>query len=177
MNLRLLRTKNSKLKTESRGFTLLLSALIASVVLALGVSIFEITLKQISLSSMGRDSQFAFYAADTGAECALYWDIRWNYFATTTPANVIPPQPQCATLPLNASGRPTSPTDPYTMMFSFEPAGKCAQVSIKKCATNGVCDSQNPQIRTIIHADGFNTDCASVSTSPRAIQRSVELHY
>lgn len=158
------------------GFTLLLAALISSVVLALGVSIFEIALKQVSLSSMGRDSQFAFYAADTGAECALYWDIRWNYFGTTTPADVVPPQPQCATLPINASGRPVTPTDPYTMTFQFEPTGRCAQVSVKKCTAQ--CDPvAYPNIHTIIHADGFNTDCASVSTSERALQRSVELHY
>ncbi|MDO8522376.1 MAG: pilus assembly PilX N-terminal domain-containing protein [bacterium] len=162
---------------RERGFTLLLAALVSSVVLALGVSIFEIALKQVSLSSMGRESQFAFYAADTGAECALYWDVRWNYFATTTPSSVVPPQPKCATQSLNALGRPTSPTDPYTMTFQFDPSNKCAQVSIKKCAAVGLCDPENPQIHTVIHADGFNTSCATISTSARALQRSVEIQY
>ena len=167
-----------RIRNTSRGFTILLAALISSVVLALGVSIFEIAIKQVSLSSMGKDSQFAFYAADTGAECALYWDVRWNYFATTTPASVTPPQPKCAGLSLSVQGRPTAPIpDPYTMTFNFNPNGKCAQVRVTKCAGIGVCDPLNPQIHTIIHADGFNTTCETISTNQRALQRSVELHY
>ncbi len=67
-----------------RGFTLLLAALVASIVLALGSSIFTIAKKQITLSSLGRDSQFAFYAADTVAECALYYDVRFSSFATSS---------------------------------------------------------------------------------------------
>jgi hypothetical protein len=76
-------------RSNQSGFTLLLAALAASIALSLGSAIFSITTKEIQLSSIGRDSQFAFYAADTAAECALYWDIRFNYFATSTP-----PDPQ-----------------------------------------------------------------------------------
>jgi hypothetical protein len=73
----------------SPGFTLLLAALVASLVLSLGVSIFTIARKSILLSTMGRDSQYAFYAADTGAECALYWDLRHNHFPATSPPATI----------------------------------------------------------------------------------------
>lgn len=70
---------------RSRGFTLLLAALVASIVLALGAAIYSIAFKQVSLSSIGRDSQFAFYAADTIAECVLYWDVARSHFTTSTP--------------------------------------------------------------------------------------------
>lgn len=74
-------------RMAKRGFTILLAALVASLVLALGISIFTIAQKQLILSSLGRGSQFAFYAADSGAECALYGDLRLRAFdegATTT---------------------------------------------------------------------------------------------
>lgn len=58
------------------GFVLSFSVLIAGVLLSVGLAIFSITLKELLLSSGGRESQFAFYAADTGGECALYWDIK-----------------------------------------------------------------------------------------------------
>ncbi len=61
---------------SSRGFTLLLASLIASLLLSVGLSMFTIAQKEIILSSLGRDSQYAFYAADSGAECALYWDFK-----------------------------------------------------------------------------------------------------
>src|SRR5229473_174899 len=76
-----LKTNNSKLKTNQKGFTLLLAALISSIVLSLGAAIFSIAQKELALSSVGRNSQFAFYAADTAAECALYWDVRFSAFS------------------------------------------------------------------------------------------------
>lgn len=74
-----------KFRNTNRGFVLLLAALIASLSLGLGLAIVTIARKSVTLSSIGRDSQFAFYAADTGAECALYWDIRHNLFSTSSP--------------------------------------------------------------------------------------------
>src|SRR3954470_22795797 len=83
-------------KNNQRGFTLLLAALVASIVLSLGASIFGIAKKQVTLSSLGRDSQYAFYSADQAAECALYWDLRWSYFATSTPPGLVAPNdPTC----------------------------------------------------------------------------------
>ena len=69
-----LKTQNSKLKNK-RGFTLLFSVLVSVLILAVGASIISIALKQVILSGAGRESQFAFYAANTGLECALYWDL------------------------------------------------------------------------------------------------------
>jgi hypothetical protein len=56
------------------GFSVLFAALIGGLLLSVGVAILSITLKQITLASAGRESQKAFYAADTGTECALYLD-------------------------------------------------------------------------------------------------------
>jgi len=163
---------NRKPIHSNRGFTLLLAALVSSIVLALGTSIFVLAQKELTLSSTGRDSQFAFYAADTGAECALYWDVRFGYFGTTTPTE----NPTCDGQSITAAGRPSSypscsqPGNPMT--FQFSPNGYCVAVSVSKCV-----DSSTQALKTVVHSDGFSTNCASVSTSPSALQRSVELHY
>lgn len=154
-------------KHAQRGFTLLLAALVASVVLALGSSVFTIAKKQITLSSIGRDSQFAFYAADTGAECALYWDIRHDAFGTSSPVTT----PTCDGVALNATGRGSAP--PYTMtfeldLFTDDGDGYCAEVSVAK-------NTSNPY--TVIHSDGYSTPCADIETSSRSLQRSIELRY
>ena len=117
---------HNDMKRNSRGFTLLLAALISSVVLSLGAAIYQLAVKELELSSLGRDSQYAFFAADTGAECALYWDIRFGYFATSTPAEVVAPDPRCDEQEITATGR--SSTFPYTMTFRFEPGGFCSVV-------------------------------------------------
>jgi len=163
---------------RQRGFTLLLAALVASIVLSLGASIYEIAQKEVQLSSLGRDSQFAFYAADTAAECALYWDFRYSYFGTSTPSNPAAQNPTCDSQPLGATGR--SANFPYTMtsgqmnLFSDTTAGGgyCTVVAVQK-----TLDPTTQAVRTLIHADGYNVSCATITTAPQALQRSVELHY
>lgn len=150
------------MRNNQQGFTILFSALVASLVLTLGISIFSVAQKQVILSSLGRSSQYAFYAADTGAECALYWDVRYEYFSSSTPAI----DPACNGAPLTITGAPGAL--PYTMSFEFEPNGYCVQVTVEKKATDP---------RTVIHADGFSTPCSDISLSGRALQRSVELSY
>jgi Tfp pilus assembly protein PilX len=69
--------KINKLKNNNRkkGFVMLFAVLISTLVLAVGISMISIALKQVVLSGSGRDSQYAFYVANTGAECATYWDL------------------------------------------------------------------------------------------------------
>lgn len=59
-----------------KGFTLLFASLIVSVMLSISLSIAHVTLTELTLSSAGRDSQLAFYNADTGLECALYHEYK-----------------------------------------------------------------------------------------------------
>ncbi len=70
--------KNLKTQTnvlnDSRGFTLFYAVLVSSLLLALGLAIFNITYKELILSAGARESAVAFYAADAGLECALFWD-------------------------------------------------------------------------------------------------------
>src|ERR1700733_8237439 len=77
-----------KIYPQDKGFTLLFAVLVSSLILAIGLSVANLTIKEIQLSGTGRASQFAFYAADTGSECALYWDIKGDngesIFATST---------------------------------------------------------------------------------------------
>ena len=60
--------------THKRGFALFVAVVTASIVLAMGLSILQITLKDFTLSSVVRESELAFAAADAGMECALYWN-------------------------------------------------------------------------------------------------------
>jgi hypothetical protein len=189
---------------NKRGFTLLLAALTSSIVLALGASIFVIAKKQLTLSSLGRDSQYAFYSADQAAECALYWDMRGNYFATTTPLALLPPtDPTCdsqhwkdADTGVAAPGGvridPAPPAKyPYMFKYRYEPTSAgtsyCAKVYVKKCdgilgiwdstANDATCASAGGAVHTTIHVDGYSTSCSTLTSNPRALQRSVELHY
>jgi len=63
-------------KSHKKGFVILIAVVVSSLLLSLGAFIANIAVKEIQLSSSGRESQAAFYAADAALECALYQDLR-----------------------------------------------------------------------------------------------------
>lgn len=61
---------------KNQGFALLFAVLVSSILLTIGLSIFGITLKELAISTASRQSVYAFYAADSGLEFALYRDTK-----------------------------------------------------------------------------------------------------
>ena len=64
----------NNIRRNNSGFTLFIALIVSSLLLAIGFSLSTIILKQLIFANSGKESQLAFYAADSGAECALYWD-------------------------------------------------------------------------------------------------------
>lgn len=147
-------------KPNTAGFTLLLATLTASLLLILGASMFNLAQKQVLLSSLGRDSQFAFYAADTAAECALYWDLRFNLFSSSTPMTS-----SCDSQNLTVT------TVSGVSTFEFQPSGYCARVTITK-------QTPSPGVPgTIIDARGYSVSCVGIENSDRALERAVKISF
>jgi hypothetical protein len=67
---------NNAFARVRRGFALLMTVIVMSTVLLITYALTNISLKELQLTASGRDSQLAFYAADTGMECALFWDTK-----------------------------------------------------------------------------------------------------
>jgi hypothetical protein len=143
-----------------KGFTLFFAMLAASLALSIGLAIFDITLRELELSSTVAQSEYAIYAADSGAECALYWDAKYNgagtAFATSSQSSPPTSGILCNNLdiaaaavaahtwPLSTNG--SAATTTFTLTFSPQPY----------CATVTVAKSGNPSA-TDITSDGFNT--------------------
>lgn len=63
-----------KLKVQSSGFVILFAVVFSGILLAVGLGVANIALKEINFSTSARATNDAFLAADTGVECALYND-------------------------------------------------------------------------------------------------------
>jgi hypothetical protein len=72
--------KERKILNNKTGFAMLFAVLTASLLLTIGISIFSISFKELTISTAARESQIAFYAADSARECALYWDVKKGAF-------------------------------------------------------------------------------------------------
>lgn len=55
------------------GFALLMSLIVVGVLVSIGLSVLELSIKQVQLSTNARDSEIAFHAANAGMECSRYW--------------------------------------------------------------------------------------------------------
>lgn len=189
--------KNNISFKDKKGFTLLFAILVSVLVLAVGASIISIALKQVILSGAGRESQFAFYAANTGLECALYWDLNGSVIDNDGVSKYIFPPPNSNDSrrddldDVNCSGtnisngnsiyaQPyTSPwiTDNNLTVFRIAVSNSlpgtselvyCSEVTVEKRDVNG-------EIFTKITSQGLNT--CEPETNARAVQRGLVLEY
>lgn len=61
-------------KTQSQsGFALLMTIIVVGAVLSIGLSLLDLTEKQVKLSTNAKQSELSFHAANAGSECAQYW--------------------------------------------------------------------------------------------------------
>jgi Tfp pilus assembly protein PilX len=152
------------IKNTQKGFTLFIAVLVGSLMLAIGFSIFNLTFKELLLSASARDSQIAFYAADTGLECALYYDQKEDIFSIAAGVNSV--SITCAGQPslIVPRGR-TLDGDTYTWNWVLDNGKLCTVIEVSKDT-----DVQ----RTVIRSFGYST-CSS--TDPRRTERGLRVTY
>ncbi len=169
---------------------MLFAVLVSSVLLTVGVSIFNLTLKELVLSSSGRESQFAFYAADTGIECAIYWDFKSAnpgiMFATSTASvaawrndliDAHTPAPACVGTNLVASFKTVTASTPTSATTRFQltiPTKDPQGADASYCAIVDVAKS-DALTSTLIESRGYNTACDS--SDPSRIERGLKVSY
>lgn len=166
--------KKKSVLSKTGGFFILYAILFITVTLTIGMGIFDIVLKQISLSGVDRESIRAFYAADAGVECALYGDTALsNIFSTTTPG----------TIDCNGDSTALTVIDPLSnyphFMFHFwmnknDPTNiSCSEITLTRELIGGVLN------RTIISALGYNTQCPGIGPATRIplIERGLQTIY
>ena len=160
--------KNSN---RQSGFVLLVALLTASVLLGLALSIGDILIKEDSLALAGRASHQAFYAADSGVECALYFDIKYNSFATSSASTINCNQDsnnQNNTFSVGGGGA-GNPTSSFAMTFS--PLSACALVTV----TKNVNGSTNVTGSGFSVHDNGGSNCSS--TSLNQVERVIQVSY
>ncbi|HRH24088.1 MAG TPA: pilus assembly PilX N-terminal domain-containing protein [Candidatus Paceibacterota bacterium] len=146
-----------------KGFALLISVVLAAVALSIGLALLDIALKQVILASAAKQSQKAFYAADSVMECALYYDQQLNAFDRTNNISAI----TCNTLPVTNYLSPApSGSDPRVTTFTVPCAGSGEQGSVTVY--------KNSDASTQIYALGYNT-CDTNNT--RRIERGLKVTY
>jgi len=137
-----------KLIKNNKGFALLFSVLVSSLLLTIGLSIFSIALKELAISTSARQSIHAFFAADSGREYFLYRDIKQGDILGQTIG-----VSTTSTSTVNVAGGPYYITEIR-----------------RESTTTNLCDSRK-EFCTVITSRGYDTD------SDDRVERAIEQTY
>ncbi len=170
-------------KNSQKGFTILVAVVTAGILLIIAMSIGGIALKEQMLSIANKDSQIAFYAADSGVECAMYWDQSANGGGKFVWANGADGGNNLE--PISCNGRDISysldtgsnqENYSYTFLVPGIPVGivsnnqtTCAVVKILKNIGDINLGQDQTRMYTTIQSYGYNTCAASLSRLERGI--------
>ncbi|MDR3547760.1 MAG: hypothetical protein P4M11_05765 [Candidatus Pacebacteria bacterium] len=149
-----------------RGFTLLVAVILTSVILSIGLALLDISLKQITLASSSRQSQYAFYNADSALECALYWDSIDTFDYNTEPSTgTLSCEGQSFNYTASA-GASGSRTTTFTI--------PCAGDSTSGDGSSDVTITKQSTNATHFYANGYNS---CIAANPQRVERGEEAKY
>lgn len=154
-----------------RGFTLLISVVLASVALVVGLALANVAYKQVLLASAAKQSQSAFYNADSALECALYYDQQFAAFNTTSTFDQA--AIRCEDRAVLNYTETSYAGGGVRTSFSVACAsgGTSATVTIYKEGT-GTCSAAGD--KNCLYATGYNV-CSA--TSPNRFERGLKVTY
>lgn len=179
---------------QQKGFALLMSLIVVSVVVSIGLTVLDLTLKQLRLSTNSKDSESAFHAANAGLECARYW----REIASSTMETGGNITPSCfgvsaGTVSASTAGLPAD-AFLYNMQIDWTGTPRCSQMStlviksglsatttVNNMTTlmpgypDGNTKECSPGARcTVVSIRGYSRGCSQV-TVPGTVQREVLL--
>lgn len=157
---------------NKKGVTLLLAVLVSSIALSIGTGIFSLLFSEIEISGSSKDSVIAFYAADSGLECALYWELLKNKDSSvpntfSTNGSSITCNDTLYTSVVSCTG--VNCTAEFYPEY-VDSGASCAHVVVEKEDMGG------GYVQTRLVSGGENRgQCDSVSTSLKTLQQGLEV--
>ncbi|MFT7644710.1 MAG: hypothetical protein ACI9BF_000365 [Candidatus Paceibacteria bacterium] len=192
---------NMNKQSSESGFALLMTLIVVGVVLSIGMSILELSIKQVRLSTIAKESELAFHAANAGLECASYWRRKSSdKMENGEPLN---PAPSCFNVEADSNVLNTSPdveddgeaflyeysfswgdgnsrcTQIYTLVASSTASGVGMTVTNMFALIPGYTEGDDmtcdPGSRcTVISVQGYNKSCDAID-GYGVVQREVLL--
>ena len=154
---------------KNEGFTLLVAVMVTSLIVVVSFVVANVALKQLLISQSSKESQYAFYNAESGMECAMYWDFVGgvSQFATDAAGAV-----NCNGQTVSTGSQTVAPPASVpsvvgassNSIFSIDLTRGCVIVRVTKLVNGD----------TKIDSRGYNT-CTSGAL--RRVERGVELTY
>lgn len=166
--------KIKNIVSKQKGYAILFAVVITSIISVIVAGISNLTYKQLILSSLVKDSQQAFYMADTAIECALYAHfMKGDNYDNATEEN----RWSCGTdfddspftLKIQDSENIDPIEDDYELTFQDNKNTPCYEFNVERN------ENSSGEITDVhIKARGYNICNKSLL---RTVQREIEVYY
>ncbi len=170
---------------KKRGIAIFIAVVTVSALMLIALAISDIAYKEQIISASGRDSRIAFFAADSGVECALFHDLKGgsdSLFTFAKPGGIAQVGTiSCGELSLESHVSNSSSQTITTFYFNISETPKaCTIVRVVKADAGGGVFS------TLIESRGYNNICKIESPTPpnplinegdRNLERSIQVTY
>lgn len=178
--------------SKKSGFVILFAILVSTIILIMSAGIFRVAQKESILSSYSKESQVAFYAADAGVECALYWDISNTIAGTKFPISQAPETLTEAftcgvdqdNVPVNIQAYKYDASGIYSHVFGFRYGGAttehgCSFVFVEKNEPLAPVPGGTPLSTTRVTAVGYNACDGNIPdvNDPTLLERRLSVSY
>ncbi len=158
-----MKNTTSPTNISQKGFAMLYTVLLVTLILSIAIGISNITLKQAILSNLAKDSSIAFYQADAAVECGLYEDTlspKLVPLGASTGAPFI-----CGTISMRVNPDPSVTYQDHVQYDSFNVGAALPCFSITFDKTNASYSR--------VEGGGYNICGAST----RQVERTLEVKY
>lgn len=165
--------KKQNIVIRKKGFVLLFALFLTSIILFITLSLSKIAQKEIVLQTSAKNTNNAFLAADTGAECAIYHDVGVpiSHFGLDPNDPDNPFYTSCAGTDIDIF----TPIDTNKWEFVLPQLGEngiaCVIVKVDKSAPDNTV-----KITSKGYSSGGDTiNCTS--SNPSRVERVIEINY
>jgi len=179
---------NTLVQQHTRGFTILIAVVVASIVLSIGLAMLGIVFKQLQISGVAHESETAFHAAYAGAECAEYYDgsETQNEFDVPGDGSLQGSATSITCMEVtaaNSNGRVRSGEE-QRFEFTWDGGDACTIVSFYKFYSTSSSQSvvvDGTQMRSdcpvgaecsVVKSRGYNASCNAL-TGSRVVEREI----
>ncbi|HEV7702058.1 MAG TPA: hypothetical protein VGO63_01270 [Candidatus Paceibacterota bacterium] len=156
--------------SSTTGFAILFAVTLSAILLSIALGVANIALKEVKFGTSARSTNEAFFAGDTGIECALINDrSESDIFNSTSGATDV----NCLGGKIILNG--SYPYWEFTLSDLGSANQSCSKVSVSKLDDN---TTDPPLTITTIIAKGYDVgDSNCDSTNPNRVEREIKTTY
>lgn len=161
---------------NNKAFVLLFAVTLSAILLSVALGVSNIAFKEVKFSTSAKDTNDAFFAADTGIECAAYYDRPYDASIESQNINAFTGSSSFVG-PMTCAGTSTSLVSSSAFLWNFTVNGlgiggqSCAKVTVDKTYMDNTPEHNHTY--TIITSDGYS-NCSPTSNT---VQRELQLIY